>query len=192
MIKIRAYFQGLALTLCLLVGFWVATSGGKTLAWPVIEVIEFLALSVTMLGWMALALRQVMSGPTKNGYHTMIPIFFASIAAIGIELEFAMWVESARYQAISVVAAVALLILWIVLIRAWWREGARRWDILAALTSAPIFGYVLLTLILIVPSYFLFSEDYSGVVFFLREAMEIIAFYSFLFAMVVAHRIWFS
>ena len=193
MAYLRIYCGGLVLVLIALAAFWISAPGSREQMDALIESAEFVLLLVALLGWITLVLRQVTASDKSTSHNSIIPIFLASLAALGLGVEIDEWGNSGGVHTIAIAVAVAMAILWAILLRAWWREGARKWDTVAEAFSSPMTGYVLIALVLILLSKLSGDGQVNhGITYIATETLEFLGLYSFLFATATAHKTWFQ
>ena len=168
--------------------FWPWATGAKTNFEILAEWSEYLLLTASLVGFLGLEFRVLGSDESNKLAAALIPLFFATIAALGLQLEL---VEAAHQSRVLVLGSAffgLLVASWFVLAVIWWRTGRKRWDTVGEALSAPMLAYVLIAAGFVIVSYFFQKWLGTGpTISGLQETMDLMGMFSFAYAMLVAH-----
>lgn len=157
------------------------------------EMAEVLVLSLVWLGWIWLAFRQRNAPEGHDALLTLVPIFFGSLAIIGVERELngSQVSPSSAFVVSEAIFLLAIACLWVWLAREWWRIGRTRWDIIADTLAQPMILYMIMGMTLVISSevyHRLFDETRVG--HRIEEIIELLGYLTLLYGVAVAHMSW--
>jgi len=157
------------------------------------EMAEVLVLSLVWLGWIWLAFRQRNAPEGHDALLTLVPIFFGSLAIIGVERELngSQVSPSSAFVISEFIFLLAIVGLWAWLAREWWKIGRTRWDIIADTLAQPMIIYMIMGMSLVVSSeiYHRFLGE-TRIGHRVEEIVELLGYLTLLYGVAVAHMCW--